>query len=59
MRPAPPSILRATPYVALVWLAIGVVVLLWLRANRREAVARIGSILGEEGGILVEALDHP
>jgi hypothetical protein len=32
---------------------------MWLRANRRDAVARIGSILGEEGGILVEALDHP
>jgi amino acid transporter len=57
--PVPPSILKATPYITIVWLAIGIVALLWLRANRREAVARIGSILGEEGGVLVEALDHP
>jgi len=57
--PVPPSILKSTPYITLIWLAIGVGVLLWLRANRRDAVSRIGSILGEEGGILVEALDTP
>src|SRR3954469_17583942 len=57
--PVPPSILKSTPYITIIWLAIGVGVLLWLRANRRDAVSRIGSILGEEGGILVEALDHP
>jgi amino acid transporter len=57
--PVPPSILKSTPYITIIWLAIGVGVLMWLRANRRDAVARIGSILGEEGGILVEALDTP
>ena len=57
--PVPPSILKSTPYITLIWLAIGAGVLLWLRANRRDAVDRIGSILGEEGGILVEALDTP
>jgi hypothetical protein len=30
-----------------------------LNSSRPEAVARIGSILGEEGGELVEALDNP
>jgi amino acid transporter len=59
VHPLPPSILKSTPYITLIWLAIGVGVLLWLRANRRDAVDRIGSILGEEGGILVEALDTP
>lgn len=59
VHPAPPSILKSTPYITIVWLVIGIGVLMWLRANRREAVSRIGSILGEEGGILVEALDHP
>ena len=59
VHPTPFSILKYTPYVTIVWLVIGIGVLMWLRANRREAVSRIGSILGEEGGILVEALDHP
>jgi amino acid transporter len=57
--PVPPSVLKATPYITAIWLVIGVGVLLWLRANRADSVARIGSILGEEGGELVEALDHP
>ena len=57
--PVPPSILKATPYITAIWLVIGIVALVWLRANRADSVARIGSILGEEGGELVEALDHP
>jgi amino acid transporter len=57
--PVPPSILKSTPYIALAWLVVGMVVLGWLSSSRPEAVARIGSILGEEGGELVEALDHP
>jgi amino acid transporter len=59
VHPLPPSILKATPYVTIAWLIIGIGVLMWLRANRAESVARIGSILGEEGGELVAALDHP
>jgi amino acid transporter len=55
--PAPGGILRWTPYVGLVWLAIGVGVVLWLRSRRPEAVERIGSILGEEGGTATSALD--
>jgi amino acid transporter len=55
--PAPPSILKATPYITAAWLLIGCGALLWLRAKRPESVGRIGSILGEEGGELVEALD--
>ncbi len=48
--PAPPKPLRYTPYITLAWIIVGLVVLMGLRASRPEAVARIGSILGEEGG---------
>jgi ABC-type uncharacterized transport system permease subunit len=57
--PVPPSILKATPYITIIWLVVGIGVLLWLRRSRPQSVARIGSILGEEGGELVEALDAP
>jgi len=55
--PAPPGILKWTPYVAGVWLVVGVAVLLWLRTQRPDSVARIGSILGEEGGVEAAVLD--
>lgn len=57
--PVPPSVLKATPYITAAWLVIGIGALVWLNANRPQSVARIGSILGEEGGELVEALDRP
>jgi amino acid transporter len=57
VHPAPPGILRWTPYVALVWLAAGIIVVSWLRARRPDAVGRIGSILGEEGGTGANVLD--
>jgi amino acid transporter len=57
IHPAPPGILKWTPYVALVWLAIGIGALLWLRATRPDQVAQIGSILGEEGGSDAAVLD--
>lgn len=56
--PPPAGILRVTPYITGAWLLIGIIVLLWLRANRADAVSRIGSILGEEGGELVATLDE-
>ena len=37
--------------------SVGVAILLWLRARRPEAVAQIGSILGEEGGADAAVLD--
>jgi amino acid transporter len=58
IHPTPPGILKWTPYVGLVWLVIGVAVVLWLRARRPDAVARIGSILGEEGGKDAALLDR-
>jgi len=58
VHPTPPGILKWTPFVAIAWLLIGVVVLLWLRARRPESVARIGSILGEEGGTDAAILDR-
>ena len=57
VHPTPPGILKWTPYVAAVWLVIGVGALLWLRATRPDAVAQIGSILGEEGGTDAAILD--
>jgi amino acid transporter len=57
VHPTPPGILEWTPYLAVAWLVIGVGVLLWLRARRSDAVARIGSILGEEGGSDAKLLD--
>jgi amino acid transporter len=57
VHPTPPGILKWTPYLAIAWLVIGVGVLLWLRARRPDAVARIGSILGEEGGSDAKLLD--
>ena len=59
IHPAPPGILKWTPYVALAWLVAGIAVVSWLRARRPEAVARIGSILGEEGGTDAAILDTP
>lgn len=47
--PVPPGILKSTPYVVIVWLAIGIAVLTFLYKKRPEAVAQIGTILGEEG----------
>ena len=59
VHPAPPGILKYTPYLAGAWLIAGLVVLGWLRARRPESVAQIGSILGEEGGTDAAILDTP
>jgi amino acid transporter len=58
IHPAPPAPLSYTPYVTLVWLALGIVVVLALRARNPDAVARVGSILGEEGGTDAARLDE-
>jgi amino acid transporter len=57
VHPTPTGILKWTPYVGLAWLLIGIFVVLWLRARRPDAVAQIGSILGEEGGEDAALLD--
>jgi amino acid transporter len=57
VHPTPPSILAWTPLLAGIWLVVGALVLLWLRARRPDSVARIGSILGEEGGTDAAILD--
>ena len=58
IHPAPPGILKYTPYVALVWLVIGLGVLVYVRTTRPDKVAQIGSILGEEGGTDAAILDR-
>ena len=50
VNPAPPFPLNLTPYITLIWLVIGIVAVLVLRSQNPDAVERIGSILGEEGG---------
>jgi amino acid transporter len=57
--PVPPTPLDYTPYIALAWLVVGVLVVVALRARNPEAVERIGSILGEEGGEEAADLDDP
>ncbi len=48
--PTPPHPLNYTPYITVIWIVLGLVILSMLRSRRPEAVQRIGSILGEEGG---------
>jgi len=57
VHPTPPGILKWTPYLAIVWVLLGIGTVLWLRASRPDAVARIGSILGEEVGTDAKLLD--
>jgi amino acid transporter len=48
--PQPPFPLNLTPYLTALWLVIGIAAVIVLRVQNPAAVARIGSILGEEGG---------
>jgi amino acid transporter len=50
VHPTPPHPLNYTPYITVAWLVIGLAVVGYLKSRRPEAVARIGSMLGEEGG---------
>jgi len=50
VHPTPAAPLNLTPYITIAWFLIGLVAVLILRSRKPEAVGRIGSILGEEGG---------
>lgn len=50
VHPTPPYPLNLTPYLTIAWFVLGVIAVTVLRKRRPEAVERIGSILGEEGG---------
>jgi amino acid transporter len=50
IHPAPPHPLNWTPYITVAWILLGLGALAALRSRHPEAVERIGSILGEEGG---------
>ncbi|HLI24007.1 MAG TPA: APC family permease [Acidimicrobiales bacterium] len=56
--PLPPSPIDTAIYITAAWLVVGLGALAWIASRRPEAIERIGSILGEEGGELVEALDQ-
>jgi hypothetical protein len=47
--PVPVYPLNTTPYLALTWVMLGLVVVGTMRTRRPAAVKRIGSIVGEEG----------
>jgi amino acid transporter len=57
--PAPPAPIKATPYIAAIWIVLGVAVLMALKKSNPAAVERIGSMLGEEGGADAADLDSP
>ncbi len=48
--PAPPYPLNATPYITAIWIVLGLIAVFALKRRRPDAIDRIGSILGEEGG---------
>ncbi len=50
VHPTPLYPLNLTPFITIGWFVLGVVAIVMLRARNPEAVERIGSILGEEGG---------
>lgn len=56
--PMPATPINSAIYIAVAWLLVGIGVLAWIVRFKPDAVERIGSILGEEGGELVEALDE-
>jgi amino acid transporter len=57
--PVPVSPLDTAAYITGAWFVLGGGALWWLRTQRPGSIERVGSILGEEGGELVEALDEP
>jgi amino acid transporter len=48
IEPVPPHPIDEAPYIAAIWVVIGIVVLLWLRSRSPERVRRFGEAL--EGG---------
>jgi amino acid transporter len=48
--PRPPAPLNWAAYVTIIWLVAGIAAVLYLASAKPAAIARIGSILGEEGG---------
>jgi len=55
----PPLPFLIVPYVNLGWLLVGGGILWYLKTRQPQRVARVGSILGEEGGEAAAALDQP
>jgi len=53
----PPPPYNIVPYVAAIWLLIGIGVLMYLRSSVPDRVRKLGSILGEEGGTEGEVTD--
>ena len=47
VHPLPPSPMKYGPWVALIWLALGVAIVAWLTVTKPDRVREFGSILGE------------
>jgi amino acid transporter len=56
--PVPPFPLNYTPYLTFAWFALGIIAIRVMKACNPEAIERIGSILGEEGGDAAAELDN-
>jgi amino acid transporter len=59
IHPAPPAPMNATPYITVIWIVLGLIAIAALKARNPQAVERIGTILGEEGGEGAAELDAP
>lgn len=49
--PTPPHPISMAPYIAGIWTALGVAILLWLNMKSPEKVRAFGRLLGEEGDV--------
>jgi amino acid transporter len=56
VHPLPPSPMKYGPWVALIWLGIGVVIVAWLAISHPERVRAFGSILGEGEAVATEPM---
>jgi amino acid transporter len=57
--PVPPTPIDSAAYIVLIWFLLGLGILSYLSARRHDAIDRIGSILGEEGGGAADEFDAP
>jgi len=59
IEPVPPHPLDEAPWLALGWIVLGVVVILWMRRKRPELVRGFGQILGEHADLPGDEAPQP